>query len=93
MAPVALGVRENVGSGNWQPNLTDAEGAGSLFSGAFPPKVLGTSRGAKLGSNSGGMIVSLKRGTKLGGDSGGVTFSLKRGTHLVSLPSPPLESF
>ena len=53
---------------------------GSLFSGAFLPKVLGR-RGAKLGSNSGGVIIPLvKGGTTLGSNSCGVIFSLKKGT-------------
>ena len=66
------------------PTLTDTEGVrGSLFSGAFLPKVLG-SRGTKLGSNLGGIIVSLKRGTTLGSNSGEVRFSQKRDTTLGS---------
>ena len=81
MSPVAPSVRDSVGSGNRQPTV--AEGVrGSLFSGAFLPKVLG-SRGTKLGSNSGGIIFSLKRGTPLGNNSLGVTFSLKRVQRLV----------
>ena len=61
---VALGkrAREAAGSSNRQPTLIDTGGVqGSLFSGAFLPKVL-DSRAAKLGSNSRGIIFSLKEG-------------------------------